>query len=829
MATTDLQSGARLVFHRTVRGWPLRAACLMLFVAPCWSGCSSQSTDTADENPDAAAASAEANPAEDNSANVEPRQLLEQMAAAYRRAESYADSGQFRLRFSQGERDIDQQENFSVVFQRPDKLRMHAYQGTIVCDGQQLFGVIGDLPGQVLKTAAPGPLTLENIFVDPLLMGVMNEGIVGGSLQLVLLLHDAPLDLILQGATGLKYLPPAEIDGAACQRVAASHNEGEMVFWVDSQSLVLRRFEYPVRGLTAMLSEQGAAVDGVSLVADFHGARLNESPPETAFQFELPNGAAVVERFALDNTGPAPQAPSQLLGKQIPAFRFTTPDGQEITRESLAGKVAVLDFWATWCQPCFQSLPNLEKVHQQFRDNPRVAIIAVSIDEQSVTEEKLKEAFQQAGLGIPIARDGQEQHASRTFGIESIPSLFVLGPDGTVQDNEVGANPQLAEELPGRIERLLAGESIWEESLRRYEERLRQHQQSAAAGTEQVELPTAQIAAASPPQTLAAEQLWRSDEVARPGNLLLVGSGEDARLYALDGYKAVVQLEASGKLLERHALELPTEPEEAVITMLRTAEDGGGNRVFVASASAQQQLHIFNDQFQILRSYPEDANHSGIADVQLADLTGDGQLEIAVSYWGSAGVQCIGLDAQRKWWNRALDNVFRLAVTGPDADGKRLLLAANGRGTLVPIDHLGQEQPAWRADDRFLRSVVAADLDGDGQTEYCAIAAFRAGADALIGLDHRGQVQWEYELPLGVQPAAAVEMLTAADVLGERTRQWIVCGADGSLHLLDAAGKLVDKFNTGEAVTGLAGGQLARGPALLVASKSGITAWRLSR
>ena len=134
--------------------------------------------------------------------------------------------------------------------------------------------------------------------------------------------------------------------------------------------------------------------------------------------------------------------------------------------------------------------------------------------------------------------------------------------------------------------------------------------------------------------------------------------------------------------------------------------------------SRQQQLFVFDREFKKLLSYP-DGEHAGISDVRLADMDGDGQPDLSVGYWGTTGVQSVTLEGKRRWDDRALENVFCLGVTGPDAAGHRGLLAADGRGMLVPIDDKGKYSPPISLPERFLRWVVEADLDGDGQTEIC--------------------------------------------------------------------------------------------------------------
>jgi hypothetical protein len=237
-------------------------------------------------------------------------------------------------------------------------------------------------------------------------------------------------------------------------------------------------------------------------------------------------------------------------------------------------------------------------------------------------------------------------------------------------------------------------------------------------------------------------------------------------------------------------------------------------------------MHVFDSDFKRLYSYPEGTSVGGIADVEVGDLDGDGQPEFNVSYYDVVGVQNVALDGRRRWANRALANCFRTAVTGPDQAGHRRLLCANERGTLVPIDYQGHEEPAITVGQRFIRAVFSADLNGDGTMEYCGIGVVRTGEETLVGIDPpRGEI-WDYPLPGGMQHHAALEMIASGNVLGSKAGQWIVAAADGSLHVLAADGTPIDHWNYGNAISGVAviGGD---GPMLLVATAKNIEAWKV--
>ena len=145
-----------------------------------------------------------------------------------------------------------------------------------------------------------------------------------------------------------------------------------------------------------------------------------------------------------------------------------------MTRESLRGKVAVLDMWATWCGWCFKGLPNLQEVYQRYQSNDKVVILAVNKDAPAMSDAKVRQAFENAQLTIPMVRDAA-QLSDKVFAIQVLPTMIVLGLDGTVQDYHVGYDAELAKTLPEKIEKLLAGENLAERELATYQQALQEY------------------------------------------------------------------------------------------------------------------------------------------------------------------------------------------------------------------------------------------------------------------------------------------------------------------------------------------------------------------
>jgi thiol-disulfide isomerase/thioredoxin len=131
-----------------------------------------------------------------------------------------------------------------------------------------------------------------------------------------------------------------------------------------------------------------------------------------------------------------------------PPFAVTTIDGKRISMEGLAGKVVLIDFWATWCGPCVEAWPHIQQIAKNFDGQPLV-VLSVSLDD----EEKAWKAFvAKKGMTWFQYRDGGfKGPLAVDFGVTAIPSTFTIDADGVVEEQHVGdAN------IEGKLKKLIA-------------------------------------------------------------------------------------------------------------------------------------------------------------------------------------------------------------------------------------------------------------------------------------------------------------------------------------------------------------------------------------
>jgi len=127
--------------------------------------------------------------------------------------------------------------------------------------------------------------------------------------------------------------------------------------------------------------------------------------------------------------------PEMARARMAPAFTITTMDGRRISLDDLQGKVVLMDFWATWCGPCREALPHIQKIAQKFQGQPLV-ILSVSLDKD---EAKWKDFVAKNNMTWLQYRDGGfEGPLSRLFAVNAIPHTFTIDAEGVLQDEHIG-------------------------------------------------------------------------------------------------------------------------------------------------------------------------------------------------------------------------------------------------------------------------------------------------------------------------------------------------------------------------------------------------------
>jgi thiol-disulfide isomerase/thioredoxin len=125
-------------------------------------------------------------------------------------------------------------------------------------------------------------------------------------------------------------------------------------------------------------------------------------------------------------------------GKKAPAWDLSDTDGKPVKSSDFAGKVVILDFWATWCPPCKAEIPGFVELQEKYRDKGLV-IVGVSLDEQGPAV--VKPFMEQFRVNYPIVM-GNEKILQDFGGVTAIPTTFIIDKAGNIVKKHVGFAPK---------------------------------------------------------------------------------------------------------------------------------------------------------------------------------------------------------------------------------------------------------------------------------------------------------------------------------------------------------------------------------------------------
>jgi peroxiredoxin len=116
------------------------------------------------------------------------------------------------------------------------------------------------------------------------------------------------------------------------------------------------------------------------------------------------------------------------IGAAVPDFALKSDSGRNVRLSELRGQVVLINFWASWCNPCRQELPLLNKIYAQYRA-AGFTLLAVNVDDNRKDAEAM---LKRLGLRFPTLFDGNK-NVAKLYGVDTMPATLVIDRDGRVR------------------------------------------------------------------------------------------------------------------------------------------------------------------------------------------------------------------------------------------------------------------------------------------------------------------------------------------------------------------------------------------------------------
>jgi len=132
-----------------------------------------------------------------------------------------------------------------------------------------------------------------------------------------------------------------------------------------------------------------------------------------------------------------------------PDFTLKTLDGKEITLSQLKGKVVLLDFWATWCGPCKESVPHLIQLYKDYRESG-FELVGMNVDKGD--GEVVRRFITSMDIPYPVVTAPED--VVRSYRVTGIPATFLIDKEGKIRERMAGFNSTMARHLATQVANL---------------------------------------------------------------------------------------------------------------------------------------------------------------------------------------------------------------------------------------------------------------------------------------------------------------------------------------------------------------------------------------
>lgn len=224
-----------------------------------------------------------------------------------------------------------------------------------------------------------------------------------------------------------------------CRVVELTGNGGTMTFFLGNTDGLVYRMVYKMTG-------------GSTYEEMVTSLQVNPRIPQTAFAFKPPADAKKLDPKQMAEEQ-SQNDTNALQGQDAPSFTLTDMEGNTVSLGDLKGKVVFLDFWATWCPPCRESLPHTQSLSQHEKaKSGDLVVLAVNAREEV---DKVKQFMQEKGFTFRVLMD-KDGSVLDAYKVQGIPTFVLIDRQGKVAWVQVGFGPGTEKQMEEAVNKLLA-------------------------------------------------------------------------------------------------------------------------------------------------------------------------------------------------------------------------------------------------------------------------------------------------------------------------------------------------------------------------------------
>jgi peroxiredoxin len=158
-----------------------------------------------------------------------------------------------------------------------------------------------------------------------------------------------------------------------------------------------------------------------------------------------------------EETVPAPQVQQSVssgeptVGSQAPEFNLPTLDGQSLQLSALRGKNVLISYWVTWCIPCMEELPALNRIYQEYQEQNLVILSVNGIKQDEM--DKVAATVSELGISMPVVFD-QDDALWNSYWVRFLPTSFFIDENGVIRHIQLGSLTE--DEFRTKIDQLIS-------------------------------------------------------------------------------------------------------------------------------------------------------------------------------------------------------------------------------------------------------------------------------------------------------------------------------------------------------------------------------------